>query len=251
MRLVRVGTPTGARWGELRADAVHLLDGDHEAGFRPSGATLPATTPLLAPVRPSKIICAARNYAEHAREMGGEIPDEPRIFLKAPSAVIAAGEPIRLPPGAGRVDPEGELGVVIGRRSRHLTPETAMHAVFGYTLVNDVTARVYQKKDVIFGRAKSFDSFCPVGPWVQTDLDASDVAIETRVNGEIRARGRTSDMIFDVRALLVWISAIMTLEPGDLIATGTPPGVAALTAGDVVEVRVDGLGSLSNPVLEG
>ncbi|MEZ4315912.1 MAG: fumarylacetoacetate hydrolase family protein [Myxococcota bacterium] len=251
MRLVRVDVDGTPRWGALEGPEVALLDGSFADGFRPTGARIPLPHTLLAPVAPTKIVCAARNYAAHAKEMGGEVPDEPRIFLKAPSAVVGPGEAIVLPPGAGRVDPEGELAVVIGRRARHLTPEDAMSAVFGFTLVNDVTARVYQKKDGIFGRAKSFDTFCPAGPWVDTGLDASDVVIQTAVNGEIRASGRTSDMIFSVVDLLVWITAVMTLEPGDLVATGTPPGVAALEPGDVVEVHVDGLGTLASPVIQG
>ncbi|MCB9675846.1 MAG: fumarylacetoacetate hydrolase family protein [Alphaproteobacteria bacterium] len=248
MRLVRVQTDAGPRWGSLEDGGIVLLTGSFADGFHPTPACIPTPARLLAPVQPTKIICAARNYAEHAKEMGGEVPDEPRIFLKAPSAVVGPGDAIALPPGAGRVDPEGELAVVIGRRSRHLTAADALQAVFGYTLLNDVTARVYQKKDGIFGRAKSFDSFCPVGPWVDTAFDPSDAAIQTAVNGEVRAKGRTSDMIFSITDLLVWISAVMTLEPGDVIATGTPPGVAPLESGDVVEVTVEGLGSLKNPV---
>lgn len=248
MRLVRYFGPSGPVWGDHQGSTVAVLSGSFAEGFRPTGEVVPLPDRWLAPLAPSKIICAARNYADHAREMGSEPPDEPRIFLKAPSSLVGTGEPILLPPNAGRVDPEGELAMVIGRRCKDLEPDTALEAVFGYTLVNDITARAYQKKDRIFGRAKSFDSFCPAGPWVDTDFDPTDVAIQTDVDGVVRASGRTPDMLFGFRELLVWISAIMTLEPGDVIATGTPPGVAPLKPGDQVTVRVEGLGELHNPV---
>lgn len=204
---------------------------------------------LLAPVVPSKIVCVGRNYREHAAELGNKMPDEPLLFLKAPSAVIASGDAIELPKASQQVEHEGELGVVIGRRARNVAPhEDPLSYVFGYTCVNDVTARDLQRKDVQFTRGKSFDTFCPVGPWIETDLDPSNVAVETRLNGEVKQKGNTADMAFPVSFLISYISEIMTLYPGDLVATGTPAGVSRMKHGDTVEVEVAGIGVLRNQV---
>jgi 2-keto-4-pentenoate hydratase/2-oxohepta-3-ene-1,7-dioic acid hydratase in catechol pathway len=204
---------------------------------------------ILAPVEPPKIVCVGRNYAEHAAELGNKVPTEPLLFLKAPSAVINSGDTIRLPSQSARVEYEGELAVVIGRRCRGLYDDDDPFAyVLGYTCLNDVTARDLQKKDVQFTRAKSFDTFCPVGPFIETDLDIPNGSIRTRVNGEVRQSGKFSQMVFPVDFLIRYISNIMTLLPGDVIATGTPSGVGPLQKGDVCEVEVPGIGKLTNPV---
>lgn len=228
-----------------------LIDAD-AFGSRPRTHTsrIPLSeVKLLAPVTPSKIVCVGRNYREHAAELGNAMPSEPLLFLKAPSAIIASGETILLPPASAQVEHEGELGVVIGRSASHLSDEEDPLAyVLGYTCVNDVTARDLQRKDVQFTRAKSFDTFCPVGPFITTEINPTDVALTTRVNGDIKQQARTSSMAFSVAYLLRYISRAMTLLPGDLIATGTPAGVSRLDDGDVVEVEVEGIGILRNAV---
>jgi 2-keto-4-pentenoate hydratase/2-oxohepta-3-ene-1,7-dioic acid hydratase in catechol pathway len=204
---------------------------------------------LLAPVAPSKIVCVGRNYREHAAELGNKMPDEPLLFLKAPSAVIGSGDRIVLPAASQQVEHEGELGVVIGRVAHRLSSsDDPLSYVFGYTCVNDVTARDLQRKDVQFTRGKSFDTFCPVGPWIETELYPRSVGVETRLNGELKQKGNTADMAFPVDFLIRYISEIMTLYPGDLIATGTPAGVSRMKHGDTVEVEVAGIGVLTNEV---
>jgi 2-keto-4-pentenoate hydratase/2-oxohepta-3-ene-1,7-dioic acid hydratase in catechol pathway len=204
---------------------------------------------LLDPIRPSKIVCVGRNYREHAAELGNKMPDEPLLFLKAPSAIIYAGDEIVLPGASQQVEHEGELGVVIGRVARNIPGhEDPLSYVLGYTCVNDVTARDLQRKDVQFTRGKSFDTFCPVGPWIETDIDPGNVTVETRLNGELKQKGNTADMAFPVAFLIRYISEIMTLYPGDLIATGTPAGVSRMKPGDTVEVEVSGIGKLVNRV---
>ena len=204
---------------------------------------------LLAPVIPSKVVCVGRNYREHAAELGNKMPEEPLLFLKAPSAVIGHEDAIELPPQSEQVEHEGELGVVIGRTTRRIQPgEDPLTFVLGYTCVNDVTARDMQRKDVQFTRGKSFDTFCPVGPVIVTDLNPLDTTVSTRLNGEVRQQGRTSDMAFTVPFLIKYIADVMTLYPGDLIATGTPAGVSRMKPGDVVEVEVPGVGVLRNQI---
>ncbi|MEZ4399074.1 MAG: fumarylacetoacetate hydrolase family protein [Kofleriaceae bacterium] len=203
----------------------------------------------LAPFAPSKIIGIGQNYRAHAVEMGKGIPAEPLMFLKPPSALLAPGLPIARPAGYARVDYEGELGVVIGRRTRHVAVDDALAAVAGYVCVNDVTVRDLQAKDGQWTRAKGFDTFCPVGPRVVAGLDPRDLAITTRVNGQVRQASRTSDLIFDVATLIAFVSRHLTLEPGDLISTGTPAGVGNLAPGDEVEVEIEGIGVLRNPVV--
>ena len=204
---------------------------------------------ILEPIRPSKIVCVGRNYREHAAELGNKMPDEPLLFLKAPSAIISSGDEIVLPGASQQVEHEGELGVVIGRVARNIpTDEVPLTYVLGYTCVNDVTARDLQRKDVQFTRGKSFDTFCPVGPWIETDIDPANVEVQTRLNGEVKQKGNTADMAFPVAFLIRYISEIMTLYPGDLIATGTPAGVSRMKPGDVVEVEVTGIGTLVNKV---
>lgn len=206
---------------------------------------------LAAPVSPSKVVCVGRNYREHAAELGNPMPTEPLLFLKAPSSIIGHEEAIELPPESKQVEHEGELGVVIGRRARKLGPDDdPLQYVLGYTCLNDVTARDLQRKDVQFTRGKSFDTFCPVGPFIETDINPADISVTTRVNGETRQQGRTSQMAFPVPMLIRYISHIMTLYPGDLIATGTPAGVSRMGPGDTVEVEVEGIGTLRNTVSE-
>src|SRR5215208_3450537 len=205
---------------------------------------------LLEPVAPSKIVCVGRNYREHAAELGNKVPDEPLLFLKAPSAVIFSGEDIVLPSASQQVEHEGELGVVIGRVARKIAShEDPLSYVRGYTCVNDVTARDLQRKDVQFTRGKSFDTFCPVGPCIETDIDPANVVVQTRLNGEVKQKGNTADMAFPVAFVIRYISEIMTLYPGDLIATGTPSGVSRMKSGDIVEVEVNGIGVLQNHVV--
>lgn len=209
---------------------------------------LPAVR-LLAPVEPSKIVCIGRNYAAHAAELGNEVPKEPLMFLKPPSSIIGPDEPIVLPTYSQRVEHEGELAIIIGRRCSHLGDSDDPFAyVLGFTCLNDVTARDIQKADVQFTRGKGFDTFCPVGSHIETELDAANTLVETRVNGALRQSGNTSLMIYPCAFLIRWISRMMTLLPGDIIATGTPAGVGPLVAGDSVEVSVSGVGVLRNPV---
>jgi 2-keto-4-pentenoate hydratase/2-oxohepta-3-ene-1,7-dioic acid hydratase in catechol pathway len=204
---------------------------------------------LLAPVEPSKVVCIGRNYAAHAAELGNQVPKEPLMFLKPPSSVISPEEPIVLPSYSKQVEHEGELAIVIGRRCSHLRDgDDALANVLGYSCLNDVTARDLQKADVQFTRAKGFDTFCPVGPHIETDLDPANALVETRVNSAVRQSGNTSLMVYPCAFLIRWISRMMTLYPGDLIATGTPAGVGPLAAGDVVEVSVAGIGVLRNAV---
>ncbi len=251
MRLCRFEHRGKISAGLWEGDRVRVCRGDILGGIQLSAATLAAgDVRLLAPLVPGKIIGIGRNYAEHARELGNVPPEaEPLIFLKPPSSIIAAGEAIVLPPVSQRVDHEGELGVVIGRMARDIgADDDPLRWVLGYSCVNDVTARDLQKKDVQFTRAKGFDTFCPFGPWIETELDPSHLGVQTRVNGEVRQSGNTSDMLFHVARLIRYLSGIMTLVPGDLIATGTPAGVGPLADGDRVEVEIEGIGILKNPV---
>lgn len=211
-----------------------------------------AEAKLLAPVRPSKIVCVGRNYREHAAELGNEVPSEPLLFFKPPSSLLAAGDEIRRPTLSQRVDYEGELGVVIGKRCYKLDADVDTRPyILGYTCVNDVTARDLQNKDGQWTRAKGFDTFCPVGPLVTDEINPwVGVGVETRVNGEMRQQGNTRDFIFSLGVVIRYISQAMTLFPGDLIATGTPKGVGPVVAGDVIEVSVEGVGTLRNPVVD-
>ena len=198
---------------------------------------------------PSKIVCVGRNYAEHARELGNEIPKDPLLFLKAPSSLISNGDAIRIPPQSDQVEHEGELAVIIGRICKSLgNDDDPFEYVRGYACLNDVTARDIQRKDIQFTRGKSFDTFCPIGPIAQTELDVSDIRVTTKVNGVIKQDGRTSQMVFPVDFLIRYISNQMTLLEGDIIATGTPSGVSKMQPGDVCEVEIEGIGVLRNPV---
>lgn len=255
MKLCRVTHATFAkpRCGLIEGSAFHPLSEGawfDSLAAQQSGPSIPIEeVSLLAPVTPSKIVCVGRNYREHAEELGNKMPDEPLLFLKAPSSIIADGETIELPKESKQVEHEGELGVVIGRKARRISAEDdPLSFVLGYTCVNDVTARDLQRKDVQFTRGKSFDTFCPTGPVIVTDVNPLDLEVTTRLNGEVKQRARTSSMAFTVPFLIRYISNIMTLQPGDLIATGTPAGVSPMKRDDVVEVEVEGVGVLRNNV---
>ena len=204
---------------------------------------------LLPPVVPSKIICVGLNYAAHAKEHGAELPKVPLIFLKPPTSLIGHQGEIVLPPQSTQVEHEAELAIVIGKPGRWITPENALTHIFGYTLANDITARDLQRSDGQWTRAKGFDTFCPVGPWIETEFDPADAMITCHVNGEMRQMASTRDMIFSVQQIIAFTSSVMTLNQGDLLLTGTPAGVSPLNPGDTVEVSVEGLGTLSNLVI--
>ena len=234
------------------AEHEHLVRHDGTSALHPGSSTgdkiLLSAANLLPPVLPSKIVCVGRNYAEHARELGNEAPAEPIIFLKPPSALLPPNGTIVRPPQSQRVDHEGELVIVFGAEARNVARERWRDVVLGFTCANDVTARDLQKKDVQFTRGKSFDTFCPLGPCIETELDPSHLAISTRVNSATRQDGNTSQMVFDCGFLIEFVTSVMTMLPGDVILTGTPAGVGPLVAGDVVEVTVEGIGTLRNVV---
>jgi 2-keto-4-pentenoate hydratase/2-oxohepta-3-ene-1,7-dioic acid hydratase in catechol pathway len=204
---------------------------------------------LLSPILPSKVVAIGKNYVDHVREMGGDTaPETPLIFLKPSTSVIGDGDSIRLPPSSSEVHYEGELAAIIGRPARNVAPEEALSYVLGYAAANDVTARDQQRADGQFTRSKGYDSFCPLGPWLETDLDPSDVRLTTRVNGTVVQDGRTSQMVHDLPTQLAFMSGVMTLLPGDVILTGTPSGVGPIQDGDSVSVEIEGIGTLTNPV---
>ncbi len=237
------------KYGWILEDKIGAIEGDIYGEYRRLEAeTTLASLKLLAPAQPSKILCVGRNFVEHAKEHDAEVPKVPLIFMKPPSAIINPGDTIILPPQSQQIEHEAELVVVIGRRGRNVTAEEAQDYIFGYTVGNDVTARDLQKSDGQWTRAKGFDTFCPFGPWIDTQFDASDALVTCKVSGQPRQMASTRDMVFNVNTLIAFISSVMTLEPGDLIFTGTPAGVGPLKPGDVVEVEIEGLGKLSNPV---
>lgn len=251
MRIVRFCKDRKAPpiWGWLAGDRIGVLDGSPFDEFRREEAVLPLeSVHILPPVTPSKIVCVGRNYASHAAEHDAEVPDLPLLFLKPPTTVIGPGQAIMLPPQSQHVEHEAELAVVISQRGRWIRPEEADDHVLGFTAANDVTARDLQNRDGQWTRGKGFDTFCPLGPWVETEFDPADVLITCLVNGQMRQMGSTRDMTFTVRHLVAFISSVMTLEPGDVILTGTPAGVGPLVDGDEVTVDIEGLGALSNPV---
>ena len=249
MRLVRFRFGERIATGFVEGDVVHMLQGTFFENPLPSGDEIPLDdVRLLAPMLPSKIVAVGKNYHAHAAEFGQEVPDEPLLFLKPSTAVIGPGDPIPLLPVSRRVDFEGELAVVIGRIARHVEAEDASKYILGYTCGNDVTLRDLQRMDDQWARAKGFDGSCPLGPWIETELDPNDTRIETRLNGEVRQSGRTADMVYSVATLVAYITEFMTLLPGDVIMTGTPEGVGKLSPGDRVEVEIEGIGTLANPV---
>jgi 2-keto-4-pentenoate hydratase/2-oxohepta-3-ene-1,7-dioic acid hydratase in catechol pathway len=246
----RVCTATGTlAFAKIEANrALFLTDAPWAGGQLTEQSAALETVTALAPVTPSKVIGIGRNYRAHAAELGHDLPKEPLLFLKPPSSVQGPSAAVVLPKQSERVDFEAELGVVIGKRARNVSSADALQYVFGYAAVCDVTARDLQKKDDQWTRAKGFDTFCPVGPWVVTGVDPGDLPIQLRQNGTLKQDGNTNDMIFSVPQLIAYISGIMTLEPGDLIATGTPSGVAPLQPGDQIVITIAGVGELSFPV---
>ncbi len=236
-------------WGWMADDRIGVLDGSPFDEFRREEARLPLEeAQLVAPIVPGKIICVGRNYAAHAAEHDAEVPEIPIIFLKPPSTVIGPGEAILLPPQSEQVEHEAELAVVMSQQGRWIRPEQAMKHVLGFTLANDVTARDLQFRDDQWTRGKGFDTFCPLGPWIETEFDPADALITCSVNGQMKQMASTRDMIFTVPHIVAFISSVMTLEPGDVVLTGTPSGVGPLTDGDEVTVEIERLGTLSNPV---
>jgi 2-keto-4-pentenoate hydratase/2-oxohepta-3-ene-1,7-dioic acid hydratase in catechol pathway len=251
MRLVRFRHGDRIATGALEpgSDEIRVLRGTFFEDPLPTGETVAlGDVLLLAPVLPSKLVCVGKNYATHAAEFGMQVPEEPLLFLKPSTAVAGPGDPIRLLPISRRIDFEGELAVVIGRLARGVRAEDAYKYILGYTCANDVTLRDLQRTDDQWARAKGFDGSAPIGPWIETDLDPNDVIVRTRLNGDIRQQASTSDMVFGVATLIEYITVFMTLLPGDVLLTGTPEGVGALTDGDVVEVEVEGVGVLRNEV---
>ncbi len=240
MLIARVQTEDGVFFGTVEGERVYVPE---RCTFYPL-----KDVKLLAPSVPSKIVAVALNYREHAKEMKKPIPEEPLIFLKPASAVINPEDEIVLPEISERVDYEGELGVVIGKRAKDISPEEAKECILGYTCFNDITARDLQRKDGLFSRAKGFDTFAPFGPWIATHVSPESLEIKTYLNGKVVQRGNTNDMIFNVYQLVSFISRVMTLLPGDVVATGTPPGIGPLSSGDTVEVEIEGIGRLTNRV---
>lgn len=237
------------QYGWLQNDLIGRLEGSPFGDHQRGKLEIPLDrVKLLAPHIPGKIICIGRNYVEHAKEVGAEVPAVPIIFLKPPSSIIGTGDVIQLPPQSAQVDHEGELAVFIGKRGRWIPAEAARNHILGYSIANDVTARDLQRKDGQWTRGKGFDTFCPVGPWIETDLNPFDALITTHVNGKLRQMASTRDMIFSINQIVAFISSVMTLEPGDLILTGTPASIGQLIDGDIVKVSVEGIGELSNPV---
>lgn len=249
MRRVRYRTFDGVHWGQIEGGRVHQL-----AGFqgRPTGVEVPLEdVSLLPPCEPRNIVCVGKNYAKHIAEMGGDAsdpPTEPGLFLKPLGALAGPGDPIPYPDWTSELHYEGELAVVVGSRLHRVRPEEALEGVAGYACAIDVTARDKQRDDLQWARAKGADGFCPVGPWLETDLDPTDVRVRTYLNGELRQDGHTSDLIFSVAEILAHVSSFLTLEPGDLVLTGTPDGVGPMRVGDTVEVEIEGLGSLEATV---
>ena len=251
MKIVRIDADANdITYGTVEPDGIRLYHGSPFFQWERSETVLPITqVKLLAPVIPTKIVAVGKNYADHAAEMSSDVPQSPIIFLKPPTTVIGPLAAIRLPPESAEVHHEGELAVVIGKVTRKVAPEDARSHILGYTAANDVTARDLQRSDGQWSRAKGFDTFCPLGPAIDTEFDPSeDHAITCSVNDVVRQSGSTSDLIFDVDAVVSFVSQVMTLLPGDVILTGTPAGVGPIVAGDRVEVDIDGIGTLMNPV---
>jgi 2-keto-4-pentenoate hydratase/2-oxohepta-3-ene-1,7-dioic acid hydratase in catechol pathway len=257
MRLGRIASPDGVAFVSIDGDAdepggmMAREIAEHPFGAPTfTGRSWPlADTRLLAPMLASKVVCIGKNYAAHIAEMGGEAPSDPVIFLKPNTAIIGPNVPIRLPIGASPVHFEGELAAVISRPCKDVTAARAAESILGYTIANDVSARDQQRADGQWTRAKGHDTFCPVGPWIVTDVDPSDLELRTEINGEVKQHSRTSLMIHGIGAIVEWVSAVMTLLPGDLILTGTPAGVGPIEDGDTVSITIAGIGTLTNPVV--
>lgn len=248
MKICRYEYNSTINFGLVKNDLIFPIESLQDLETRSEPVKISSVN-FLPPVIPSKIVCVGRNYSEHAKELGNEVPKEPLLFLKAPSAIVLDDEPILLPSQSQQIEHEGELGVVIGRDCKNLGEnDDPLDYVLGYLCLNDVTARDLQRRDVQFTRAKSFDTFCPISRFIETDLDVSDIRVTTRVNGVVKQDARTSQMVFPVPFLIRYISNQMTLNAGDMIATGTPAGVSQLSNGDVCEVEIEGIGILRNPV---
>jgi 2-keto-4-pentenoate hydratase/2-oxohepta-3-ene-1,7-dioic acid hydratase in catechol pathway len=250
MRFIRYQTEDEpARYGWVIGGRVGPLEGSPFGEFqRAEAVSSLGEVRLLPPVRPGKIICVGRNYVAHAKEHDAEVPEVPLLFLKPSTSIIGHGGTILLPPQSQNVQHEAELVVVIGKKGRWIPPEEARQYILGYTIGNDVTARDLQRRDGQWTRSKGFDTFCPIGPWIETEFDSADALITCHVNGEMRQMGSTRDMVFRIRQLIAFASSIMTLEPGDLLMTGTPAGVAPLSPGDEIEIAIEGIGVLRNKV---
>jgi 2-keto-4-pentenoate hydratase/2-oxohepta-3-ene-1,7-dioic acid hydratase in catechol pathway len=249
--VLRLAYQGKVRYGQWRAGRIYLYEGSPFSGGTPGNQTAPSSqVKLLAPCRPSKVVAVGLNYKGHAAEFGMDLPTEPMIFLKPASSVIGPEEAIVKPAMSRRVDYEAELAVVISRACSRVSADEALDYVLGYTCLNDVTARDLQKTDGQYTRAKGFDTFCPIGPIIAQDLDPGDLYVKSFVDGQQRQNGRTSDLIFPVPELVSFISQVMTLRPGDVIATGTPAGIGPLAPGEIVTIELEGIGRLSNPVVE-
>jgi len=252
MRIARVSVPelSGPVFGLVTGTKIEILKGHPFAELEPSGVVFDLEkVKILSPVLPSKVVCVGKNYADHAKEMGGEVPIEPVIFIKPSTTVIGENDPIVLPAQSKNVHHEVELAVVISHLCKNVEVDRAAEVILGYTIANDVTARDLQNSDGQWTRAKSFDTFCPLGPWIETDLDPTNLDLSCEVNGEIKQSGNTRDLIRSAHEMVAWLSQVMTLLPGDVILTGTPAGVGPIVAGDVVDLTVQGIGTLSNPVV--
>lgn len=250
MRYVRIETQDGPRWGVVKDDSVLTLKSAPYEGLEyDGGSTQPSGCRLLPPCEPTKIVCVGKNYLEHAREMGAEPPGFPVLFLKGPNTLNRQDGAIQAPSFVERLDYEGELGVVIRRRAKNVKENDFADYVLGYTCLNDVTARDIQQHDGQWTRGKSMDGFCPVGPWVVDEINPSALKLETRLNGKTVQQGNTADLITSVGKLIAFITAAMTLEPGDVVATGTPAGIGPMVPGDAVEVEIEGIGVLKNQII--
>ena len=252
MHFVRYEVKGAESWGQVAADGrIEVLDGDPLIGYTTNGEVLDDhhTVRWLPPTLPTKIVAVGLNYRDHAAESGKPVPEEPMIFMKPPSSLVGSGQAIVLPMEGQRIDHEAELAIVVGKRCRDVAPEEWRTVVLGFTCANDVSHRGLQRKDGQFARAKGFDTFCPMGRELAVDVDPSDLLIECRVNGVTQQSSRTRQLVFDVGSIVSFVSSVMTLEPWDVILTGTPSGVSPLSPGDLVEVRIEGVGSLANPVV--
>ncbi|MEU4519597.1 fumarylacetoacetate hydrolase family protein [Amycolatopsis sp. NPDC024027] len=253
MRLARIAHPGGVAFASIEGDgddAQVLEIAEHPFG-QPNftGKRWPlADVRLLAPILPSKVIAVGRNYAKHAAEFGNDVPSEPMLFIKPSTTIIGPNAAIRRPSGIGRVDFEGELAIVIGQPVKNVPAARAASVILGYTVANDVSARDLQKSDGQWGRAKGFDTFCPIGPWIETSIDASDLSLRAEVDGELKQDGRTSGLVHRIPELVEFVSGVMTLLPGDIILTGTPEGVGPIEGGQSVSITIEGIGTLTNPV---
>jgi len=250
MKIVRIRTNEGISYGGAEPEGIRVYQGSPLVAWEPTEVVVPfEEAHLLAPVFPTKVVAVGRNYVAHAEETGSEVPEEPIIFIKPATSVIGPGAPVVYPPDSNKVEHEAELAVVIGTVARHVRAEDAQSVILGYTAGNDVTARDLQRKDGQWARGKGFDTFCPLGPAIETELDPLEgLSIECRVNDEVRQSGSTSDMIFGIAELIEFITRVMTLLPGDVVLTGTPSGISPVVPGDLMEVEIEGVGILANPV---